>query len=897
MAEDWTERDLLATEARLLSVEAQAVSGQTYGRVAEVEALARALAARKSTVLLGPPGVGKSAVLRRLVQLIEKRAFAALEGATVYEMATTGLVSGTRYTGMQEEKIASLLRHADPRRLLFISDLWNIPMAGSYESNPRGIYDLMRPGIEAERLVLIGEMSQGRWDRLTREFPLLERDFATISVVPPSDDETRALLQRIAAELAPELTFERAAIERIFTLARKFMPTLSFPGKGVDLLRKVIQVHRGLGETANPVPVDESAVERLFSSETGLPEHVVSPNTSVDYEATQAFLTERVLGQEDAVRAVSDVLALYKTGLSNPDRPAGVFLLVGPTGVGKTELAKATAEFVFGSRDRIFRIDLSEYKDFHSFEKLIGDPKKGTAGLLTDHVRKNPFTVILLDEFEKGHPNLADLFLQVFDDARLTDAFGETVGFHHALIFLTSNVGSDMAAVDSGIGFVGERHSASELLEQRARKSLEAHYRPEFLNRLDRVLVMKPLSQLDLSRIARRELGRVVRRDGFVERDLLLEVEDSVVELLVERGTDPKYGARPLKRAIEEIIMIPLARALMRPGWRRFQILRVSRAPQRHEDAPKADLVCVSFETTEASIRLSNLDRRERVSDGAGGTVNLSVADIRAQLADAFIEIGTLERTVNVAKLKEELRTLDQQSSSPAFWETAFGDTSAIARRHRLTVEVRRLESLRSELLAVHELAEASFVEADDSVARELMSSFARFAPRLRRAQRELLKFEDVDSADAELLITPVGEDAGARDWSAKLADMYEAWARSVGYEVRRTEQEHVMKVVVIGPYAHGYLRGETGGHRVVRPNEERGPRRSEAHLARVRVTPPGAETQEELRLDDLDPIRTYDTRHSHGVRDRVTLYTDGDTKRVLMGRINAFLEAHIDQR
>jgi peptide chain release factor 2 len=285
------------------------------------------------------------------------------------------------------------------------------------------------------------------------------------------------------------------------------------------------------------------------------------------------------------------------------------------------------------------------------------------------------------------------------------------------------------------------------------------------------------------------------------------------------------------------------------------------------------------------------------VSDGAGGTVSLSVADIRAQLADAFIEIGTLEQTVNVAKLKEELHSLDQQSSSPAFWETAFGDTSVIARRHRLTAEVRRLESLHRELLAVHELAEASFVEADDSVARELMNSFARFAPRLRRAQRELLKFEDVDSADAELLITPVGEEIGAREWAAKLADMYEAWARSVGYEVRRSEQENVLKVVVMGPYAHGYLRGETGGHRVVRPHDERGPRRSEAHLARVRVTPPGEETQEELRLDDLDPIRTYDTRHSHGVRDRVTRHTDGDTKRVLMGRISAFLEAHIDQR
>jgi ATP-dependent Clp protease ATP-binding subunit ClpC len=888
VADDWTERDVLTVEGRLLSTDAHPLSGQTYGRVAEVEALARAVSAKKSTVLLGPPGVGKTAVLRKLVQLVEKRAFVALEGLSVHEIATTGLVSGTRYTGMQEEKISSLLRHADPKRIVFVSDLWNITTAGSYDTNPRGIYDLMRPGIEAERLVLLGEMSQGRWDRLTREFPMLERDFATISVEPPGDDETRALLHRIAAELAPDLVFERSAVERIFTLARKFLPTMSFPGKGVDLLRKVVQVHRGLGPDANPAPVDEATVERLFCEDTGLPAHVVSPISDVDYDATRSFLSERVLGQDDAVGAVSDVLALYKTGLANPDRPAGVFLLVGPTGVGKTELAKATAEFVFGSRERIFRVDLSEYKDFHSFERLIGDPKKATPGLLTDHVRKHPFTVILLDEFEKGHANIADLFLQVFDDARLTDAFGETVGFHHALLFLTSNVGSDVAAVEPSIGFVEDRRPVGEILEERAKKALEAHYRPEFLNRLDRVLVMKPLSRADLRRIARRELGKVVRRDGLVERDLLLEVDDGVLELLVERGTDPKYGARPLKRAIEEIVMIPLARALMGTGWRRFQIVRVAR---------KGSGIGVTFETTDASRRLQNLERRERVSDGTGGTLNLSVADIRERLAETFVEMGKLEKAANLAKMKDELAELDRRASSPAYWEAVLGDTSLIAKRHRLALEIRRLATLRSELGAVKDLAEASFLEADDSMAKELADAFARLQPRFLRARRELCKFEEVDNADAVVVVTPVGDDPQATEFARSLSDMYAAWARSAGYDPTQSEQDGTFTVHVMGPYAHGYLRGETGGHRLVLPPAERASRRSESHLARVRVVPHGEDTQEELRLDDLDPIRTYDLRHSHGVRDRVTQHVEGDTKKVLAGRVGGFLEAHIDQR
>ncbi len=886
-SDDLSSLDVLAREGKNLSKDGD-FAAATFGRATEVDALVRALSGRKSAVLLGPPGVGKTAIVKKLVELVARGAAPGLEGASVWEIATTGLVSGTRYTGMQEEKIAALLKHATPSRLVYVSDLWNIAMAGSYDTNPRGVYDLMRPGIEAERLVLFGEMSQGRWDKLCRDFPILERDFATISVEPTDDDETRDILGRVAAEAAPEVVFERAALERIFQLSRKFLPTLSFPGKGVDLLRKVAQAHAAAGDKHRRAPIDDGFVDELFAKQTGLPMHMISPRVAVSYDEMLGFLSERVLGQDDAVRAVSDVLALYKTGLANPDQPAGVLLLVGPTGVGKTELAKATAEFLFGSRERIFRIDLSEYKDFHSFEKLIGDPRKGTTGLLTDHVRKNPFTVVLLDELEKGHTNIADLFLQVFDDGRLTDAYGETVGFHHALILLTSNVGSDVASLEQGIGFAQDARPTEDKLEARVKKALEQHYRPEFLNRIDRVIVMRPLRRDDLRRIARRELGKIYRRDGLVERDLLLEVDDGVIDLLLDRGTDTKYGARPLKRAIEELVMVPLARALLGAGWRRFQLLRAARG---------GDEVLVSFEATEASRRLDNLERRARVSDGHGRVVTLSLADVRQRLGDLYARIAEVEARADLEGMRRELAELEAKETSPAYWEEALGHAGTLVRRHRLGVEIRRLEILRGELEAIRELAEVSFIEADDSVASELTDTFARLVRRVERAHRELVRFGDREQGDAVVVVTPAGAQAGAASWARDLAGMYAAWAKERGYDVSTSDKDGVFTVHVAGAYALGYLRGEDGGHRVVMPPATKSERRGEAFLARVEVLAPGEAPRELVRLEDVAPIRTYDLWRSHGVRDRVTGTADGDVQRVLGGRLDPFLEAHADGR
>ncbi|HEY1959361.1 MAG TPA: AAA family ATPase [Polyangiaceae bacterium] len=889
--------DVVAQDGRELSADPNATGEKTFGRQEEVHALARTLASGRSAILVGPSGVGKTAVVQKLLSYLRDGRVPEIEGSKIFEISTVGLCADTRFTGQQEGRIRSMLAHASRKRLHYVPDVWNLPYAGSYSTNPRGIYDLMRPGIEQGKLVIFGEVTPGRWDKLIREHPILARDFVAIAVAEPSEEETRDLLMRVAADISP--AFEKQAIDRVFSLTKKFVPTQSFPGKGVELLRRVAQEARAPGPTrAAPIDgssarrpagggsVDTPFVEEIFARQTGLPMHMISPTVRMTYEEMHRFLAERVLGQGEAVSAVADLLALYKTGLNDPDRPAGVLLFVGPTGVGKTELAKATAEFLFGTKDKMLRVDVSEYKDFHSFEKLIGDPRQNKTGILTEYVRKNPFCVVLLDEFEKGHANLADLMLQVFDDGRLTDAFGDTVDFRHTIIILTSNVGANLRELGSSIGFSGRGENKDIVRD--VRRTLEHAYRPEFLNRIDKILVFEPLEKADMRRIAQRELGKIYRREGLLERDLLLEVDEGVIDLLLDRGFDPKYGARPLKRAMEELLVLPLARAVLGAPAQRYQLLRVAR---------KGDGVALSFEETETSRKLQSLERRTRATDGDGQTVRMSLAEVKTGLRDVYTRLAHLEEKADVQTMRKELEAMEEKAKSPAFWDEAFGKGGDVWRRHRLSAEIRRLEDLRQRTDLLREVVEQSFLDPKkDADISELVGRFARLERGLVRAEREIVHFDDTDRGDAEIVVRAVGGKDGATAWAKELAQMYASWAEDRKYDVEVANHPHHIAIVVKGPYAFGYLKGEEGGHRLIAAPKGKDLKRGDTWLARVEVRAPGAAPAKRAKDDDEPPIRTYDQLHSRGVRDRRTGASDGDVKRVLSGKIDAFLEAALEQ-
>jgi ATP-dependent Clp protease ATP-binding subunit ClpC len=878
---DFTNVDVLARYGRDLTTDPLILGSKIYGRTQETDDLIRALGSHRSAVLLGPPGVGKTAILWRLIHLLKEK----LPHVTkVFEISTTGLCADTSYTGELEGKIRALLEKATTDRLVYVPDLWNLPTAGSYDTNPRGCYDLMRPGVESQQLILFGETTSGKWEKLCRQFPSLTRDFVTITVKEMDEPETRDLLKRAAADLVAKVSFDKNSVDKAYTLTKKFLPTQSFPGKGIDLLRKMAEA----APQENTKNIDADYVEKFFSKQTGLPLHMISPKVKVTYEEMRAFLSERVLGQNEAVDAVADVLALYKTGLKNPDKPAGVLLFVGPTGVGKTELAKATAEFLFGSSQKLHRVDLSEYKDYHSFEKLIGDPQRNKTGTLTDHVRQHPFSAVLLDEFEKGHPNIADLFLQVFDDGRLTDAQGETIDFRHTLLILTSNVGTEAKSSPGGIGF-GGAVEPPEVMSSRVKKALEASYRPEFLNRIDRVLVFKSLGHEDMRRIAHREIGKLYQREGLLERDLLLEIDEGVIDLLLEKGFDPKYGARPLKRAIESLLVMPLARELLAADSKRFQLLRLARRGER---------IALSFEDTDSSRKLVALERRTKISDPEGNVVMLSVAEVGKQLLSVQERLNQMETAGNITAARKELTEFIAKESKPGFWEEAFGKEGELWRRHRLAVELKRFDDLQERTALLREMVDASFQEAEDSVAKDLLEEFVQLQKQVRRAERELLRFDKGDQGDALILLRPTGGKDGTEQWIREMVKMYTTWSAEHEYQISTTDSPDGVELRIEGPYAYGYLKAEHGGHRFIAPPKEKkdDEKRGEAFLVRVDVRPlaPNAATPPKNKDDD-PPIRTYDLWRARGAKDRRTGHIENDLKKVFSGKIDPFIETYLD--
>ena len=614
------------------------------GRDKEIQRVIQILARRtkNNPILLGEPGVGKTAIAEGLAQrIVEGSVPYMLQDKKVVSLSLASLVAGAKYRGEFEERLKGLIDEVrqDGTIILFIDEMHTLVGAGAAEG-ALDAANILKPALSRGEIQIIGATTLDEYKKHLEKDAALSRRFQTILVEEPSIEDAKKILMGLRGkyEAFHCAHIEDAAIEAAVRLSHRYITDRFLPDKAVDLMdeaaskvrmKQVAQPEKlqeirarleKLGvekeaaisaqdyERAAHIRDDEQKVKeeleeakRRFEKRgksritvtaddiadvvaqwTGVPVRQIAAKESDRLLHMEKILTRRVVGQQEAVEAVSKAIRRARAGLKDPKRPIGSFLFLGPTGVGKTELAKALSEALFGTEDAIIRFDMSEYMEKYAVSRMVGAPPGYVGyeegGQLTDAVRRKPYSIILLDEIEKAHPDVFNLLLQVLDDGRLTDGKGRTVDFRNTVIIMTSNAGATLLkksapALGFAVGSGDEKQEAEDAAKKRVLGEVRHIFKPEFLNRIDELIVFHPLGREELSKIIDILLRDV--RTRLAEKEIRLEVSPAAKNVLVEKGTDFKYGARPLKRAIQKLIEDEIAEHLLARDFKRGDTIQV----------------------------------------------------------------------------------------------------------------------------------------------------------------------------------------------------------------------------------------------------------------------------------------------------------------------------------
>ncbi|NEQ35170.1 MAG: ATP-dependent Clp protease ATP-binding subunit [Okeania sp. SIO3I5] len=602
------------------------------GRQVEIERMIQVLGRRtkNNPVLIGEPGVGKTALAEGLAQrIINQDVPDILENKQVVSLNIGSLIAGTRFRGEFEERLKKIMDEvrANGNIILVIDEIHTVVGAGAIEGSMDAA-NILKPALARGELQCIGATTLDEYRKHIERDAALERRFQPVKVGEPSVEQTIEILYgvRSAYEQHHRLTISDEALAAAAELSDRYISDRFLPDKAIDLideagsrvrvknsmvsphlkelrreLSKVtkekeevvrqqdfekasqlrdreLEIQAEIEQTAaekldkkpsNSLVVTEDDIAHIVASWTGVPVSKLTESESEKLLHVEDTLHQRLIGQDDAVKAVSRALRRARVGLKNPKRPIASFIFSGPTGVGKTELTKALAAYFFGSEEAMIRVDMSEYMERHTVSKLVGSPPGfvgyDEGGQLTEAVRRRPYTVVLFDEIEKAHPDVFNIMLQVLEDGRLTDSKGRVVDFKNTLIIMTSNIGSKV--IEKGGGGLGfefaedQEEAQYNRIRNLVNEELKQYFRPEFLNRLDEIIVFRQLTKDEVKEIAEIMLREVFSRLG--DREIALTVSDKFKDRLVEEGFDPSYGARPLRRAIMRLLEDVLAEALL----------------------------------------------------------------------------------------------------------------------------------------------------------------------------------------------------------------------------------------------------------------------------------------------------------------------------------------------
>ena len=543
------------------------------GRDNEIDRLIEILCrkTKNNPVLVGEAGVGKTAVVEGLAQkIVANDVPDELKDKIIYSLDIAGLMSGTKYRGALEEKLKEVISIilSSQKIILFIDEIHTLAQAGTSkgEISPA---DILKPYLARGEIQTIGATTNDEYRKFIEKDKALERRFQPVQIDAPSEETTVEILKglKVNFETYHNVKISEEAINSAVYLSVRYITNRNLPDKAIDLIDEAssrAKINASKENEEKPLILGDD-IARVVSQTTGIPVSKLTESEKEKLASLEEILHKRLIGQDEAVNAVSKAIRRSRVGLKENSRPIGSFMFLGPTGVGKTELAKALAEVMFDNQNALIRLDMSEYMESHSVSKLIGSPPGYVGfeegGQLTEKVRKKPYSVIVFDEIEKAHRDILNLLLQVLDDGRLTDSQGRLVNFQNTIIIMTSNAG--VSELIRNNNFIHSYSSEDEYEKQKQYllNALKKKFEPEFLNRIDVITVFKSLTKNQLAYIAKNLILDL--RNRLAKKNLNIKLTEKAVQYLLDKGLNPEYGARPLKRIIEQEIEDPIAEALI----------------------------------------------------------------------------------------------------------------------------------------------------------------------------------------------------------------------------------------------------------------------------------------------------------------------------------------------